>query len=990
MDIQHKNTLSIRQPVNIPRPLWEPRPLTSVITTTKPSLKQHRSMKKKRRIKRCHGQRKLRRFKNKWRRRGMSEEEIKKLTDNYNRKKNGISTKEISDNNNDQPEQPTTTTMENLQTTKKKSNKRKRMVTSISSRSMTEQLPKKIKKKNVNINLTTIKPNYRLPKYLTKAPNLLFQNLRLQLKQKLNTKKQQRFIHCRLQLFDQQQRLDIHRNLWQSYLTLGSEHQLWPDHVYKRVKSNEHTLCQQLVQHRLTELHGQYDQCTTELRIQSLLCPSTLLPLDIIDHNLREFVELQQKYFLNKINSRLTRYKNIIQEKELFQTLSNYNLSILQKNTIDQLVQLRETQLQVFEEFLQLETRVSIQFLPEDFDNLEYFITPNLYSPLIQDSMAIELKQQQYKIIQEAKRTWLNIYIDAHEMKYREYEHQYQQDLKQFEFISSVHIDTTDITLFNCVLLYINHRVDRLKQEIYYEKLPIYRRKFVRLRQHLISTKKNLVTVAPTLILDVICHPFTIAELAYLSRSPTYIRPNQSALRPFEQREKQVDKEVNDIMNKLKNYMADFYDRRPGLPKTLLMYKFYSERLRIYLLRRYMTPLPLMDHLRARRELKLVKSIGRKLKKYKLILRETDKSGVLHIGHARDYERKAIEYREKTGAYEELTSNPLDEIFYQVIQLLNKLRSTKKISVSQHVKMMPIRNKIEVAYMYFLPKPHKKGTPLRPIINTIHAATTQISKYLDQLIRPLFDRYARHTTIVDGVDLLNQLHKYIQNGFFNSSTLFVAFDITNLYTMLPQEESLAILAEFLHVHHCEIIQGISIDTIVDLGRIVLQANAFVYGKKFYRQIIGGAMGSAFTLTLANIFMWKWERQAILSKLPAHEFYGRYIDDIFFTCNESETKVKKWLESANQFHPNIKLTYTIAKNVPFLDVLVRNQNGILFSSVYHKPAAEPSLLSFLSDHPRHVFRNVIQTALMRAIRHSSTFDAFNIERRTIRLTLLLNG
>ncbi|CAM4957642.1 unnamed protein product, partial [Rotaria socialis] len=25
------------------------------------------------------------------------------------------------------------------------------------------------------------------------------------------------------------------------------------------------------------------------------------------------------------------------------------------------------------------------------------------------------------------------------------------------------------------------------------------------------------------------------------------------------------------------------------------------------------------------------------------------------------------------------------------------------------------KNKIELAYMYFLPKPHKKGTPLRPI-----------------------------------------------------------------------------------------------------------------------------------------------------------------------------------------------------------------------------------------------------------------------------------
>jgi hypothetical protein len=68
--------------------------------------------------------------------------------------------------------------------------------------------------------------------------------------------------------------------------------------------------------------------------------------------------------------------------------------------------------------------------------------------------------------------------------------------------------------------------------------------------------------------------------------------------------------------------------------------------------------------------------------------------------------------------------------------------------------------------------------------------------------------------------------------------------------MLPQEESLAILAEFLHEYQCEKVNGISIDTIVELARIVLEENVFIYSKKFYRQIVGGAMGSAFTLTLA--------------------------------------------------------------------------------------------------------------------------------------------
>jgi hypothetical protein len=130
--------------------------------------------------------------------------------------------------------------------------------------------------------------------------------------------------------------------------------------------------------------------------------------------------------------------------------------------------------------------------------------------------------------------------------------------------------------------------------------------------------------------------------------------------------------------------------------------------------------------------------------------------------------------------------------------------------------------------------------------------------------------------IIDGVDLLDKLQKHTDKGYFNRSTLLVTCDINNLYTMLPQEEALISLKEFLQEHNCQSVDHISIDTIVELARIVLETNSFVYGNKFYRQIVGGAMGSAFTLTLANIFMWKWEKQALLSKLPSKEFSGRFV------------------------------------------------------------------------------------------------------------------
>ena len=163
---------------------------------------------------------------------------------------------------------------------------------------------------------------------------------------------------------------------------------------------------------------------------------------------------------------------------------------------------------------------------------------------------------------------------------------------------------------------------------------------------------------------------------------------------------------------------------------------------------------------------------------------------------------------------------------------------------------------------------------MRPIVASINTPTTGISRFLDQLLRPLFDKHVRSTTIIDGVDLIRRLQTYVENDYLKPTTQFCTFDITDLYTMLPQEESLNILTEFLLEHGYHKVKGVPIDAIRKLARIVLTENVFVYEKKFYRQIIGGAMGSAFTLTLANIFMWKWQKELVRRQQASNEIYGR--------------------------------------------------------------------------------------------------------------------
>ncbi|CAF3135016.1 unnamed protein product [Rotaria sp. Silwood2] len=501
-----------------------------------------------------------------------------------------------------------------------------------------------------------------------------------------------------------------------------------------------------------------------ELDKQAQSYPLTTLSLDQLDQYLKQFVDCQRKYLSMRNNKHLQKFRDEFHEKLLLETISTFRLNIINLNQyINRLKSIREKQATIYEDLLMLEMRVSCKLLPKNFDQLEDFIASIAYLPLNNDQKMIEVRNKRYKTIQEAKRIWLNIFLNAYEIQLQEYDQEYEYEFLQLE---SHLLNSINITM----------------------KMRSLRGILIKNRQRSSSTKKT-VGVWPEPYLDLLTNIFNRYEWNYLS-----------------------------------------FD-----------------------------------------------SIQRKIKKHNLILRVTDKGYNFYIG--------------------------ADDI------------------------------------------------PVRPIENTIPAPTTNISNYLDEIIRPIFDKECQSTTIIDGASLIQTLHQYIRKGLFKSSTLFCTFDIHNLYTMLLQEEVLNILVEFLHVHGYTKVKGIHLETIKLLASIVLKENVFVYGKKIYRQVLGGAMGSSFALTLANIFMWKWQKELVHRQDMTGEFYGR---------------------------------------LPSLDVLLTNINGTLLTSIYHKPAAEPYVVPFTSDHPRHVFENIVQTSLRRAIIYSSHFQSFDNERRYIKLTLLYNG
>ena len=108
-----------------------------------------------------------------------------------------------------------------------------------------------------------------------------------------------------------------------------------------------------------------------------------------------------------------------------------------------------------------------------------------------------------------------------------------------------------------------------------------------------------------------------------------------------------------------------------------------------------------------------------------------------------------------------------------------------------------------------------------------------------------------------------------------------------------------------------------------------------------------------------------------------------------TTNLSFDQIKAKMDTADQKDRNIRIKYQIHSCVEFLDVVIQNNNGQLTTSVFHKPTAEPYILPYTSDHPRHVHRNIPYAALLRAARICSNVHDFTIERIRIDMSLLLN-
>ena len=284
---------------------------------------------------------------------------------------------------------------------------------------------------------------------------------------------------------------------------------------------------------------------------------------------------------------------------------------------------------------------------------------------------------------------------------------------------------------------------------------------------------------------------------------------------------------------------------------------------------------------------------------------------------------------------------------------------------------------------YILPKIHKHGNPGRPIVSSNAHPTERISQFVDYHLKPLVHKTT--SFIKDTTHFLNKLN---QLGQLPGNAILVTLDVSSLYTNIPHNEGIDACRHFLDTRDRST-STIRTETLCDLIRMILTMNVFEFNNKYYIQSHGTAMGTRMAPSYANLFLAKFETDALRSAPHQPHIWWRFIDDIFIIWTHTEDDLHAFITYLNNLHPTIKFTSSHSyTSISFLDVKVSlNQFGQVETDLHTKPTDKHQYLLHSSCHPIHTKRAIPFSLALRLRRICSSDETFAL--RANELTQYLN-
>lgn len=361
-----------------------------------------------------------------------------------------------------------------------------------------------------------------------------------------------------------------------------------------------------------------------------------------------------------------------------------------------------------------------------------------------------------------------------------------------------------------------------------------------------------------------------------------------------------------------------------------------------------------------------------------IIIKPADKGSATVIMDRTSYIKEAERQLNNRDHYLPL-ANP---IYPETAEMISNILTTlhlRKILTKAQITYLKGRKPHRPRLFYLLPKIHKPPgswtipngmPPGRPIVSDCGSESYGVAEWLDRHLNPLSTRHPSY--IRDTMDFICKLKEIT----LVTECLLFTIDVNSLYTNIDTALGLSAVRDCLKKYP----EDNRPDTeIMDLLELCLTRNDFTFNSQWYLQVKGTAMGKKFAPAYANIYMADWEHEALLKCEKKPLFYVRYIDDIFGIWTHSAEDFRIFIDTLSSHHESINLDPTLESNqINFLDTIIYKhpdfiQTGKLDTKVFFKPTDTHALLHKKSFHPKHVFKGILKSQLLRFSRLCSRED-----------------
>ena len=341
-----------------------------------------------------------------------------------------------------------------------------------------------------------------------------------------------------------------------------------------------------------------------------------------------------------------------------------------------------------------------------------------------------------------------------------------------------------------------------------------------------------------------------------------------------------------------------------------------------------------------------------------IIILPADKGRATVVLDKEDYIKKCNEHL-TSGPYTKLKKDPTSSVVSKVTKKLIELRDNNLIKQQEYFKLKPTGT--QPPRFYGLPKIHKDGIPMRPIVSYTGTPLYEISKYIANILRPYGKLKEQH------IHSSKSFSTFICQQKIEPDEIMVSFDVTSLYTTIPIDQALLVIRDLLeHAQKLADRTLLSPKQILDLPDILLRTTYFKFNGDFYQQTDGAAMGGPTSAIVSEIYMQSLETTAITTADHPPKIWECHVDDVFSIVHKAY--LQELLEHINNLHPQTQFTKEEESNssLPFLDTLVqRNHDKSISVKIYRKPTHTNQYLKYTSHNPTSAKQSVITALFDRA-------------------------